>query len=97
MMTPSPTLLRSIRLELSGRFSDARSQIPLSAKRRRLPGAVAALFQSCGHTRGRHRSRGGLNLALYKPANIAHGDSEVILSLQVDPELRRVAEITAET
>jgi hypothetical protein len=45
---------------------------------------------------GGARSRGCLNFALHKPANIAHGDGEIVLSLQVDPELRSVAEITAE-
>jgi hypothetical protein len=43
------------------------------------------------------RLRGGLDLALHKPANIAHGDGEIVLSLQVDPELRSVTEISAET
>src|SRR5262249_61777454 len=43
----------------------------------------------------RARSRGCLDFALHKPANIAHRDGEIVLSLQVDPELRSVAEITA--
>ena len=43
------------------------------------------------------RLGGGLDLALHKPADIAHGDSEIVLSLQVNPELRSVTEITAET
>jgi len=34
------------------------------------------------------RSRGCLDFALHKPANIAHGDSEIVLSLQIHPELR---------
>jgi hypothetical protein len=41
-------------------------------------------------------SRGCLDFALHKSANVAHGDSEIVLGLQVDPELRNVAEITAE-
>jgi hypothetical protein len=45
---------------------------------------------------GSAQSRGCLNFALHEPANIAHGDGEIVLSLQVDPELRSVAEITAE-
>lgn len=43
------------------------------------------------------RSGGRLNFALHELADIAHGDGEIVLSLQVDPELRRVAEITAKT
>ena len=35
--------------------------------------------------------RGGLDFALHKPANVAHGDCEIVLSLQVNPELRSVA------
>jgi hypothetical protein len=53
-----------------------------------------------GRSQGRRRlgaqTRGGLDLALHKRANIAHGDGEIVLSLQHDPELRSVAEITAE-
>jgi hypothetical protein len=41
---------------------------------------------------GGARSCGCLNFALHKPANIAHGDGEIVLSLQVDSELRSVAE-----
>jgi hypothetical protein len=49
-----------------------------------------------GQTCRTARSRGGLDFALHKWANIAHGDGEIVLSLQVNPELRGVAEITAE-
>ena len=42
------------------------------------------------------RLRSGLDFALDKRANITHGDGEVVLSLQVDPELRSVAEVAAE-
>jgi hypothetical protein len=42
------------------------------------------------------RLRGGLDFALHEPANISHGDGEIVLSLQVNPELRSVAEITTE-
>ena len=42
------------------------------------------------------RSRGCLDFAFHKPADIAHGDGEIVLSLQVDPQLRGVAEITTE-
>jgi hypothetical protein len=38
------------------------------------------------------RLPGGLDFALHKPANVAHGDCEIVLSLQVNPELRSVAE-----
>jgi hypothetical protein len=38
------------------------------------------------------RSRGCLDFALHKSANVAHGDSEIVLGLHVDPELRSVAE-----
>jgi hypothetical protein len=44
---------------------------------------------------GLARSRGCLDFALHKSANIAHGDGEIVLSLHVDPELWSVAEITA--
>src|SRR5712691_2284760 len=44
----------------------------------------------------RARSCGGLDLARHQPADIAHGNGEIVLRLQVDPELRSVAEITAE-
>ena len=40
--------------------------------------------------------RGCLDFTLHKLANIAHGNGEIVLSLQVDPELWSVAEITAE-
>jgi hypothetical protein len=43
-----------------------------------------------------NRLRGGLDFALHKPANIAHGDGEIVLSLQVNPELGSVAEKLAE-
>src|SRR5262249_24508636 len=33
-------------------------------------------------------SSGCLDCALHKPANVAHRDGEIVLSLQVDPELR---------
>jgi len=42
------------------------------------------------------RLRGGLDFALHKRANVAHGDGEIVMSLQVNPELRSVAEIAAE-
>lgn len=45
---------------------------------------------------GGARSRGCLDFAFHKPANITHGDGEIVLSLQVDPELWSVAEVTAE-
>ena len=40
--------------------------------------------------------RGGLDFALHKRANVAHGDGEIVMGLQVNPELRSVAEIAAE-
>ena len=40
--------------------------------------------------------RGGLDVALHKRANVAHGDGEIVMGLQVNPELRSVAEIAAE-
>jgi len=62
----------------------------------RQPAAGLYLETGCRPLPGR-RSRGGLDLALHKPANIAHGDGEIVLSLQVDPELRSVTEISADT
>ena len=47
-------------------------------------------------TRRDARLRGGLDFALHKRANVAHGDGEIVMSLQVNPELRSVAEIAAE-
>ena len=59
------------------------------------PSAVGAKTRVSRRSGGA-QSRGCLDFALHKPANIAHGDGQIVLSLQVDPELRSVAEITAE-
>src|SRR5437588_2498757 len=67
--------------------------VPVSANLR-WPAILRYASISAGRSRA-GRSRGCLNFALHKLANIAHGDGEIVLSLQVDPELRSVAEITA--
>jgi hypothetical protein len=41
-------------------------------------------------------SGGCLDLAFHKLPDIAHRNGEIVLTLQVDPELRRIAEITPE-
>ena len=76
--------------------------VPASGAGRRLSSSTEILARGFVptewevQTRRDARLRGGLDFALHKRANVAHGDGEIVMGLQVNPELRSVAEIPAE-
>src|SRR5579883_1277015 len=80
----------------AGRSSLTPKSFAVAQSPLRCPGAPVLEEEREPSRKSVSRLRRRLYFALHLAANIAHGGGKVVLSLQVDPELRSVAEITAE-